>query len=166
MIEIRLETDSCLTGCGPVPCAKIHITIKCPPHIIDQNLSICHLELLNIVIAVKTWPPHGALSELELYASTRSPSLPAQGSNVQQRTDNEHSRTAAEDAASLVEVSAMQPHQVAHTEKADADEINSAVTDILGSHEPLSSELIGRASLVFTLRDVTRFMPLLARLVQ
>ena len=43
-------------------------------HIIDQNLSICHLELLNIVIAVKTWPPHGPLSMLELYASTRSTS--------------------------------------------------------------------------------------------
>ena len=67
-------------------------------------------------------------------------SLPAQGSNAQQRTDNEHSRTDAEDAASLVEVSAMQPRQVAHTEKADADEIDSAVTDILGSGEPLSSE--------------------------
>ena len=69
-------------------------------------------------------------------------SLPAQGSNAQRRTDNEHSRTDAEDAASLVEVSAMQPRQVAHTEKAVADEINSAVTDILGSGEPLSSEPI------------------------
>ena len=69
-------------------------------------------------------------------------SLPAQGSNAQQRTDSEHSRTDAEDAASLVEVSAMQPRQVAHTEKAVADEINSAVTDILGSGEPLSSEPI------------------------
>ena len=69
-------------------------------------------------------------------------SLPAQGSNVQQRTDNEHSKTAAEDAASLVEVSAMQTRQVVHAEKADADEIDSAMTDILGSHEPLSSEPI------------------------
>ena len=56
-------------------------------------------------------------------------SLPAQGSNAQQHTDSEHSRTDAEDAASLVEVSAMQPRQVAHTEKAVADEINSAVTE-------------------------------------
>ena len=56
MIEIRVEADSCLTGCGAL-CENSYYHEMYPKHIIDQNLSICHLELLNIVIAVKTWAP-------------------------------------------------------------------------------------------------------------
>ena len=34
-------------------------TIRFPsPHILHQNLSICHLEALNALVAVKVWSPH------------------------------------------------------------------------------------------------------------
>ena len=38
------------------------------PHILHQNLSICHLEALNALVAVKVWTPHFTGQRVHLFS--------------------------------------------------------------------------------------------------
>lgn len=49
-----VELDSCLTGCGGI-CGTQYYHATFPQFIIDQQHPICHLEMLNIVVAAKLW---------------------------------------------------------------------------------------------------------------
>ena len=48
---IYLFVDACTSGCEVVSNAEAY-HMKFPPHILQQDLSICHLEALNAVVAV------------------------------------------------------------------------------------------------------------------
>ena len=50
----HVELDSCLTGCGAIFGDQYYHN-PYPDFITQQNRPICHLELLNIVIAAKIW---------------------------------------------------------------------------------------------------------------
>lgn len=49
-----VELDSCLSGCGAIYGQEYYHTTF-PDSILRQRRPICHLEMLNIVVAVKTW---------------------------------------------------------------------------------------------------------------
>ena len=49
-----LELDACLTGCGACTDTSYY-TRQFPQSLIDRGHSIAHLELLNIVVALKVW---------------------------------------------------------------------------------------------------------------
>ena len=49
-----LELDACLSGCGGCTDSKYYAA-PFPPHIIAEAHSIAHLEMLNLVVAVKLW---------------------------------------------------------------------------------------------------------------
>lgn len=49
-----VEVDSCLSGCGGISEGEFYHT-RFPDFILQQDLAICHLEMLNVVIAVKLW---------------------------------------------------------------------------------------------------------------
>lgn len=51
-----VELDSCLTGCGGVHNGQFYHTTF-PSFILNEHRPICHLEMLNIVVAVKLWAP-------------------------------------------------------------------------------------------------------------
>ena len=54
--DLSLEADSCLTGCGAI-CGREYYHTMFPEFILVQNMLICHLEMLNIVAAIKLWGP-------------------------------------------------------------------------------------------------------------
>lgn len=55
-IQETVEIDSCLTGCGGIYAQEFyHATF--PTFVLEQNRPICHLEMLNIVVAAKVWAP-------------------------------------------------------------------------------------------------------------
>ena len=60
-ITATVELDSCLTGCGAIFASQYYHT-PYPDFILDQCKPICHLEMLNIVVAAKTrgtqWTHH------------------------------------------------------------------------------------------------------------
>ena len=56
-------TDACLSGCGAV-CFGEFFHYEFPQHILQQRLHINQLELLTVVVAVKTW--HSKLQGLTL----------------------------------------------------------------------------------------------------
>ena len=49
---IPLYVDACTSSCGAVTTSQAY-HMAFPPHILHQNLSICHLEALNALLAVK-----------------------------------------------------------------------------------------------------------------
>ena len=49
-----LELDACLTGCGAV-CGGQYYGRTFPRQILSENHPIAHLELLNVVVAMKVW---------------------------------------------------------------------------------------------------------------
>ena len=49
-----LELDACLTGCGAIIGTQYYAE-QFPPRILEQGHKIAHLELLNIVVAIKVW---------------------------------------------------------------------------------------------------------------
>jgi hypothetical protein len=51
-----LECDSSLTGGGAIWGTHCHSTIY-PEFVLNQRLSICHLEALNCLVSVKLWAP-------------------------------------------------------------------------------------------------------------
>ena len=53
---ITIELDSCLSGCGAI-CLSEYYASEFPAHINDARHPICHLELLNIVVACRLWAP-------------------------------------------------------------------------------------------------------------
>ena len=52
--SIVVEADSCLTGCGAICGSEYYHTVF-PDFVLRVPLSICHLEMLNIMVAVKLW---------------------------------------------------------------------------------------------------------------
>ena len=50
----QLELDACLTGCGAVT-GKEYYMEEFPSEVKDRQHTIAHLELLNVVVAVKVW---------------------------------------------------------------------------------------------------------------
>ena len=50
----RLELDACLTGCGAFAGDAFYAE-RFPEAVLDMGHTIAHLELLNIVVAVKVW---------------------------------------------------------------------------------------------------------------
>ena len=49
-----LELDACLTGCGACT-DTLYYSERFPARVVDRGHSIAHLELLNVVVAVKVW---------------------------------------------------------------------------------------------------------------
>ena len=50
----QVELDACLTGCGAVAGNEFYAA-RFPPEVCDEEHSIAHLEMLNVVVAVKMW---------------------------------------------------------------------------------------------------------------
>ena len=50
----QVELDACLTGCGAVAGDQFYAT-PFPDHVLRQEHSIAHLEMLNVVVAIKVW---------------------------------------------------------------------------------------------------------------
>ena len=51
---VSLYVDVCTTGCDAI-CQDEAYHTQFPQHILRQNLSFCHLEALNAVVAIKSW---------------------------------------------------------------------------------------------------------------
>lgn len=62
----HMEADACLTGCGGIYNGEYYHT-QFPPHVMARNRPICHLEILNLVIAVKLWAPQWQHSVITVY---------------------------------------------------------------------------------------------------
>ena len=50
----QVELDACLTGCGAVAGDQFYAA-QFPEHVLREQHPIAHLELLNIVVAIKVW---------------------------------------------------------------------------------------------------------------
>ena len=50
----QVELDACLTGCGAVAGSEYYAATF-PTEVVAQDHTIAHLELLNIVVAIKVW---------------------------------------------------------------------------------------------------------------
>ena len=50
----QVELDACLSGCGAVAGNQFYAA-PFPQHVLGKEHPIAHLELLNIVVAVKVW---------------------------------------------------------------------------------------------------------------
>ena len=55
-VPIPLYVDGCTSGCGAVTHTEVY-HVQFPPHIVQQRLSICHLEAINAMVAVQIWAP-------------------------------------------------------------------------------------------------------------
>ena len=53
----HIDVDACLTGCGGLMNETQYYHARFPEPILQQNRPICHLEMLNIVAAIKIWAP-------------------------------------------------------------------------------------------------------------
>jgi hypothetical protein len=55
---VCIRVDSCLTGAGAV-CVQLNQAYKFvyPVQVLQQNFSICHLECLNALAAIRVWAP-------------------------------------------------------------------------------------------------------------
>ena len=62
----KVELDACLTGCGAVAGDQYYAT-QFPHDIAVKGHSIAHLELLNIVIAVKVWAERWSGWSVQIY---------------------------------------------------------------------------------------------------
>ena len=60
-----IELDACLSGCGAW-CASQFYGRKFPKDVIDEKHSIAHLEMLNLVVAVKVWAKWWAGHRIEI----------------------------------------------------------------------------------------------------
>ena len=60
-----IELDACLTGCGAW-CASQYYGRRFPVRVIEENHPIAHLELLNLVVAVKLWSVWWAGHKVEI----------------------------------------------------------------------------------------------------
>ena len=54
---VSVEADSCLSG-GSAVTGKEYYHCKYPSQITNSGLTICHLDMRNMVIAVKLWCHH------------------------------------------------------------------------------------------------------------
>ena len=63
--NITLYIDACLTGLGGVWCQQVYATPVSP--IIGKTLKIVHLEMLNVVVALRLWATEWAHSAVKLF---------------------------------------------------------------------------------------------------
>ena len=62
----QVELDACLTGCGAVAGDQFYAT-PFPQEVLEAEHTIAHLELLNIVVAVKVWRERWAGWSVQIY---------------------------------------------------------------------------------------------------
>ena len=60
-----IELDACLTGCGAW-CGSKYYGRPFPKHVLDCQHNITHLEMLNLVVAVKLWAKWWAKHRVEI----------------------------------------------------------------------------------------------------
>jgi hypothetical protein len=65
--QTTAEIDSCLSGCGGI-CGSQHYHTIYPEFIMEEHLTICHLEMLNAVIAVKLWAAQWTNHAVTIYS--------------------------------------------------------------------------------------------------
>ena len=61
-----LEVDACLTGCGGLSGSQFY-SAEFPSFILEANHPIAHLELLNIVVALRMWISKWGGQKLQIY---------------------------------------------------------------------------------------------------
>lgn len=66
-----LATDACLSGCGGL-CREEAFTSEFPEHIINLQLHINALELLAVIVGVKTWGPSLRGKRLRIYCDNQA----------------------------------------------------------------------------------------------
>ena len=73
----HLELDACLTGCGA--CTDTHFyTKEFPPSVLRQSHTIAHLELLNIVVALKVWRQQWAGQRVRIWSDNANACIAVQ----------------------------------------------------------------------------------------
>ena len=70
----ELELDACLTGCGACTDTQYYSELF-PPAVRHEQHSIAHLELLNVVVAIKVWGEQWATRKVLIYCDNMSPCL-------------------------------------------------------------------------------------------
>ena len=68
-VPVQLFVDACASGCGAIT-DRAAYHVQFPPHIIREAHPICHLEALNIVVAIKLWAPKFSNSLLHLFSDS------------------------------------------------------------------------------------------------
>ena len=68
-VPTPLYMDVCTSSCGAVTNTEAY-HVEFPPHIVRQRLSICHLEALNAVVAVKVWVLNFTEQLVHLFSGT------------------------------------------------------------------------------------------------
>ena len=64
--NMQIEVDSCLTGCGGIH-GDEYYHVEFPVSITTQKRPICHLEMLNILVAVKLWSKNWNYKTVTVY---------------------------------------------------------------------------------------------------
>ena len=62
----QVELDACLSGCGAVAGNQFY-TAPFPEFVLDRGHTIAHLELLNIVVAIKVWAERWSGWTVQIY---------------------------------------------------------------------------------------------------
>ena len=62
----QLELDSCLTGCGGL-CGQYYYSCAYPSSILGAAHPIAHLEMLNVVVALRMWAPLWEGHKIQIY---------------------------------------------------------------------------------------------------
>ena len=55
-VNYEIEIDSCLQDLGAISGNAIY---SIPLHLGHENMTIVHLEMLNVLVAIRTWVSHG-----------------------------------------------------------------------------------------------------------
>jgi len=68
---INIQVDSCLTGAGAVCLSQGQCYHqKYPENLLDKDMSICHLECINALAALRLWAPGLRQSHVNLYSDS------------------------------------------------------------------------------------------------
>ena len=65
-VDVTAQVDSCLTGAGGI-WGKLFYAARFPLFIQEEGHPICHLEMLNIAVAVKLWSEHWEKKRVTVY---------------------------------------------------------------------------------------------------
>jgi hypothetical protein len=66
---ITIKVDSCTSGCGGVALDQCYHA-KYPEVIMQQQLEICHLEMLNVLVALRLWAPRLANRHVQMLSDS------------------------------------------------------------------------------------------------
>ena len=72
----QLELDACLTGCGACTGSQYYAE-QFPDRILNRAHTIAHLELLNIVVAVKVWRTQWSGRKVQVYCDNSNACIAA-----------------------------------------------------------------------------------------